>query len=96
MKQLHQFATGADEDKHVAVAHVTSHLLMHHAAERADALAHVGPSRAKPVAHRVIQTEHDSQGFYPTIRAATLMYRCKNELGGHWETEVWHRMERMP
>ena len=33
MKQFHQFTTGSDEDKHVAIAYITPHLLMHHTAE---------------------------------------------------------------
>ena len=66
MEQLHQPAAPPDEDEHVAVAHVALHPLMHHAAERADALAHVCPSRTEKVAHRVVKAEHGKKGFCPT------------------------------
>ena len=46
MEQFHQLAALADEDEHVTITHVTSHLLMHHATERTDALTHVSPPRA--------------------------------------------------
>ena len=60
MEQLHQLAALTDEDEYVTITHVTSHLLMHHAAERADALTHVSPPRAQIIAHRIIQAEHGS------------------------------------
>ena len=59
MEQLHQLAALADEDEHVTITHVTSHLLMHHAAERTDALTHVSPPWAQVVPHRIIQAKHD-------------------------------------
>ena len=59
MEQLHQLAALTDEDEYVTITHVTSHLLMHHAAERADAFTHVSPPRAQVVAHRIIQAKHD-------------------------------------
>ena len=59
MEQFHQLAALADEDEHVTITHVTSHLLMHHATERTDALTHVSPPRAQVVPHRIIQAKHD-------------------------------------
>ncbi len=59
MQQLHQLAAGTDEDEDITVAHVALHPFMHHATQRTDALAHVSPTRAQVVAHRVIQAEHD-------------------------------------
>jgi len=58
MEQLHQLAAPADEDEHVSVANIAPHPLMHHAAQRADALAHVRPARAQEVTHRVVKAEH--------------------------------------
>ena len=63
MEQFHQLAALADEDEYVTITHVTSHLIMHHAAERTDALTHVSPPWAQPVAHRIVKTEHGLQGF---------------------------------
>ena len=78
MKQLHQAAAGTNEDKHVAIAYVASHLLMHHTAERTDALTHVSPPGAQVVTHRVIQAEHGSQGFCSTIRATRPLCHCRS------------------
>ena len=60
MQQLHQTAAPADEDEYVTIAYVALHLLMHHTAERADALAHISPPWTQKVAHSVIQAEHGS------------------------------------
>jgi len=91
MEQLHQAAAMSDEDEHVAVLHVASHPLMHHPAQRADALAHISPPRTQVVAHRVIKAEHGLQGFCPTIHAAHPQCRSRNGHADHWETEVSHR-----
>ena len=94
MKQLHQPATRTNEDKHVTVAYVASHLLMHHTAERTDPLPHVSPPRAQIIPHRVIQAEHGSQGFCPTDRVTRPPYHCRSGHEAHWETKVLHRKVR--
>ena len=90
-EQFHQFAALADEDEHVAVLHVTPHPLMHHPAQRADALAHIRPARAQVVAHRVVKAEHGSRGFCPTSHEARPPCRCRSGHGGRWGTGASHR-----
>ena len=94
MKQFHQLAALPDEDEHVTVSDVASHLLMHHTAERTDSLTHVCTSRAQPVAHRVVKAEHGSPGFCPTDRVTRPPYHCQSGHEAHWETKVLHRKVR--
>ena len=94
MEQLHQLAALPDENEYIAIAHVTSHLLMHHTAERTDTLTHVSPPWAQPVAHRVVKAEHGSPGFCPTTHEAHPQCRCRNGHGGRWGTEALHQRER--
>ena len=67
MKQLHQLAALTDEDEHVAIPDLTLHPLMYHPAQRADALAHICPSRAQVVPHRVVKAEHDQRDSWLII-----------------------------
>ena len=90
MKQLHQTTAPADEDEDITVPHITLHPLMHHSAKRTDALAHIRPAGAQIVAHRVIQAEHGSQGFCPTIRGAHPRLRCQSGHEDRWGTEGSH------
>ncbi len=46
MEQFHQLAAPADEDEHVAIADVTSHLLVYYTTKGTDTLTHVSPPRA--------------------------------------------------
>ena len=90
MKQFHQAAALPNEDEHVTITHITPHLLMHHPAERADALSHIRPPRAQIVAHCIVKAEHGSQGFCPTDRVAHPPCHCRSGHEDHWGTEEWH------
>ena len=91
MEQFHQLAALPDEDEHVTITDVTSHLLMHHTAQRTDTLTHVCPPWAQPVAHRVVKAEHGRKGSCPTTHAVHPLCRCQSGHGGHWGTEALHR-----
>ena len=91
MEQLHQLAALADEDEHVAITHVASHLLMHHTAEGTDTLTHVSPPRAQVVAHRVIQAEHGRKDSCLTIPEVRLPYRHQSGHEDHWGIKGWHQ-----
>ena len=86
MEQLHQLAALADEDEHVTITHVAFHLLMHHTAERTDALTHVCPPWAQVVAHRVIQAEHGQTGSCSIIPEVHFLFHCQSGHEDHWET----------
>ena len=91
MEELHQLSAGTDEDKHVAIAHIAPHLLVYHAAEGADALTHIRPSRAQPIAHRIIQAEHGQKDSCSTIPEVRLQYHCQSGRGDRWEKEEWRQ-----
>lgn len=69
MQELHQPPSAADEDEHIAVAHVRTHLLLLHSDQRVDSLAHVRASRTQVIAHRVVKAEHGPSCFV-TLDAA--------------------------
>ena len=86
MKELHQFTIAADEDEHVTVLYATAHTLVYHTAERADALAHIRPARAKEVTHRIIQAEHGSRDKRLSSGKPSLPCRFQDRHELHWGT----------
>ena len=58
MQHLHAGAEPVDEDEGVALHHVHPHLVPHYAAQRVEALAHVGREGIEEEAVGVTQGKH--------------------------------------
>lgn len=58
VQDLHTGTRSVDEDEHVAVLHVTAHLVGHHPAQGIKTPAHIGGVRIQVILHRGGQAEH--------------------------------------
>lgn len=78
MEKFHELTAAADEDKDIAVAHVCPHPFLHHSDQRVDSLAHVGPSGAQVIPHRIVKAEHGPTCFETTPPSVRLHYRVRS------------------
>lgn len=78
MEKFHELPATADEDKDIAVAHVCPHPFLHHSDQRVDSLAHVGPSGAQVIPHRIVKAEHGPTCFETTPPSVRLHYRVRS------------------
>ena len=92
MKEFHQPSAAADEDEHVTVLYVGSHLFLDHSYKRVDPLAHVRPSRTQMVAHRFIKREHDiSPDCGSTPPSASSRFPGRSVPSVRWGKPASHR-----